>query len=411
MSMNSTPSWLYDTPENRVFVTFFHALAILFTILRLTRRTRIRLLSWDDAWAAITLVLLIAHLTTRWIEWRSVNDRRATMDEATYIKQVIRMVSIRTVLFTATIWASRISLALSVARILPPGRLRTTAIVLSVACFLTGSIFLTAKVALLNNPRPDEVAQFEAVKWLVVLQVAADVIASLLLLTLPLYTLWNTRSLPAPERRLLMVLSMGSFLTLGACCAQAAFVLRKDGKGWGYAGQLHVTIAVAVCNFLVVISTLFRLLFRLRRKTSSLASGSDSSIEGEEHNSGEHIIGLASTGLRPAQTRSCNSTSLVDDSSVFQLTELEGFQTQTYSLGSHIGSWDGTTASASLPEDNIMEFGSYDDEIEIVPQGTQGEEDEDPSDDGSNIKATLEPERPRIMPEDACSKRDVRAEW
>ncbi|KAL0576933.1 hypothetical protein V5O48_005040 [Marasmius crinis-equi] len=154
----AAPSWTYDTPDNRVFVTFFHILAILFTISRLARRIRIKLLAWDDAWAAMAALFIIAHLTTRWIGWKLV-DKRPSMDDATYVEQAVKVVLLRGVWFTATTWSSRISLALSIARILPPNRLRMTAVALAVSCFLAGSTILTVKAVLLSVPLPDEGSQ------------------------------------------------------------------------------------------------------------------------------------------------------------------------------------------------------------------------------------------------------------
>ncbi|KAL0576934.1 hypothetical protein V5O48_005041 [Marasmius crinis-equi] len=101
-----------------------------------------------------------------------------------------------------------------------------------------------------------------------------------------------------------------------------------------------------VCNFIVVISALFRVLFRLGRKTSNSAPRAprapaldpDSSNESEEYNSGEYTIGYASTGLSHGQTETYNLTTFPTDTSASQLTELEGVRTQSYSLGSNLGS-------------------------------------------------------------------------
>ncbi|KAL0065223.1 hypothetical protein AAF712_007734 [Marasmius tenuissimus] len=64
-----TPPAPLDVPENRVFITCFHCVAILFTIFRLTRRTRIHRLSWDDGWAAFAALMIVGFLVVDWVKW------------------------------------------------------------------------------------------------------------------------------------------------------------------------------------------------------------------------------------------------------------------------------------------------------------------------------------------------------
>ncbi|KAK1224977.1 hypothetical protein PQX77_012126 [Marasmius sp. AFHP31] len=68
----------FDAPDDRVI----HSFAILLTILRLARRVRIRLLSWDDYWAAFATVLVAAYLGVDWWKWTSNSARTAfTIDK------------------------------------------------------------------------------------------------------------------------------------------------------------------------------------------------------------------------------------------------------------------------------------------------------------------------------------------
>jgi len=85
-----------------------------------------------------------------------------------------------------------------------------------------------------------------------------------------------------------------------------------------------------VCNFLVVITTLFRLLFRRKRDGESVHNSGDSG-EGENYNSGERVIGLGATTHTRTQafTFTTISTHLSHDVSA----ELEEFQRGMHTFG------------------------------------------------------------------------------
>ena len=54
-----------------VFITVIHSFAILLTALRMTRRIRIKLVSWDDYWASFAAVLVAVYLGVDWWKWVS----------------------------------------------------------------------------------------------------------------------------------------------------------------------------------------------------------------------------------------------------------------------------------------------------------------------------------------------------
>ncbi|KAL0061171.1 hypothetical protein AAF712_011991 [Marasmius tenuissimus] len=74
------------------------------------------------------------------------------MNAGEYKRKSLAMGSALSSLGLGAIWSSRISLALSIARILPPCRLRTIAIGLSVGCFVAGIATLTVKLVVFNDP-------------------------------------------------------------------------------------------------------------------------------------------------------------------------------------------------------------------------------------------------------------------
>ncbi|KAL0573520.1 hypothetical protein V5O48_008441 [Marasmius crinis-equi] len=334
------PPTKWDFPENRVLVTVFHVLAILFTVLRLTRRIRIQRLSWDDAWATVAGVLITIYLIIVWVKWKLFQDRRLTMDASTYLEGRTKITFVNSALFTAIVWTSRISLALSISRILPPSRLRTAAIWLSVACFLAGSAIIIVDDVLLKSGSKVGSSSSRA---MVIFKIIADIVSSTLLVSLPLYALYTSlrMSLPSAERRLIIVLFTGTLLTLGTCFAQTIFSVEKDMARVSYSVHLEMAISVIVCNFLVVITMLFKLLVRCHRKSPETEPDghldtSENGHDNEDYNSGEHAISLGNTRTSRAFTTTYPES---------QLTEVG--ETQTYSLGSAMGS--GGLMSGSRP--------------------------------------------------------------
>ena len=57
-----------------VFITIIHSLAIILTILRLTRRIRIKLVSWDDWWVGLAAVMLAVYLGVLW-QWKWISGK------------------------------------------------------------------------------------------------------------------------------------------------------------------------------------------------------------------------------------------------------------------------------------------------------------------------------------------------
>ena len=69
----------------------------------------------------------------------------------------------------------------------------------------------------------------------------ADAIASVILVILPLYALWDTLSLPTTERRLVMVLYTGTVFTLMACIAQTVALVKKNVRAVSYVQNIQVS--------------------------------------------------------------------------------------------------------------------------------------------------------------------------
>ncbi|KAJ8088778.1 hypothetical protein PM082_014022 [Marasmius tenuissimus] len=318
-------------------------IAILSTIFRLARRIRIKRLSWDDGWVVVATFLSMAFVVLGWVSRALVINR---LGKESMLKQPelgLTEILVGALNF-ATIWASRISLSLSIYRILPAGRLKTAALTFSIGCFFVGSAIVSYHAVTLYSLRSD--TQWPARKrWKVVgPQVTADILCSLFLVALPLYALSKMTSLPTSERRIILILFASTLLSLGAGCAEVAATAVANATGLVYGANIQdilteavnvqAAVGLMVCNCLVIVTALLRLVSR--RRTSDSHSGAEVTVEGQttqsdeqEYNSGEDPISL----IEIRSTAECMTTTawLSPES---QLTEFGETQTYSYIMGS-----------------------------------------------------------------------------
>ncbi|KAL0061173.1 hypothetical protein AAF712_011993 [Marasmius tenuissimus] len=308
-----------------IFLTCLHSLAVFFTILRLARRTRIKRLSWDDGFAGLSALLVVAFLAMCWAE-------KLTTDPSAYAKRRGVVSSALTGLGISAVWTSRISLSLAMARILPPSQVRTAAIMLAGGCFMMWSITMIYQEVALALLRGH--TSWPAWKLCIVAacQMITDGLSTLMLVILPLYVLWrNSTTLRASDRRLVVILLASNVLGLIVVYLQIAFTIEGYTDGLLYSIHLEVAISVMGCSALVVFTVLSKLLSRTRRRRKARVGESEEQSLGldedeDEYNSGEDPIYYATS--RDLGTITGTSMSTIGS----QFTEVG--ETQTYSLGS-----------------------------------------------------------------------------
>ncbi|KAJ8088805.1 hypothetical protein PM082_014051 [Marasmius tenuissimus] len=328
-----------------IFITVISTLAIFSTTFRLARRIRIKRLSWDDGWAVLASLVAIGHLVMSWVIWKLVENTKPASGESLE-PQLEDLFAVG--LNIATIWSSRISLSLSIVRILPPSRLRTLTIVFSVACFAVGSAILTYHLVVLYFLRAR--TQWPTQKrWMIAgPHVIADLLASLLLVAVPLYALRKMKSLPTEERRILLILFSSTLVVLALGCATMICAIVGSEIVLLCAAHIQAIIALLACNSLVLVTVLFTLLSRRRkpsRRTSAETPGEEP--DDSEYNSGEYPIGL---GGRIHCTRDHHTGRTTQSES--QLTEVDGMQTFSYSLGSLLDRRDSEGLDLDIENDD-----------------------------------------------------------
>ncbi|KAJ8077155.1 hypothetical protein PM082_001583 [Marasmius tenuissimus] len=321
----------FNRPAVQALTTFFTSLAILLTVARLTRRFRIRRLSWDDAWAALGMVLIAGYLGAYWEgDKQFTNQQPPDINE--YKNRFRTWSQIMMGLYTAIVWCSRISLALSIARILPPSRLRKSTVCLAIFCFLAGVSLTLIKVFLCkaiyepqSNPTTLAATNYcprPTGTFLIAFQTTSDVLSSVLLVAIPIYFLRST-DLPTPERRLILMLFTSTVLALVVCILHAVLIL-QNSRGMVFSTQLEASMSLIVCNLIVVVTAVYRLL-PCQKSTYDTTSFPETTRPRSCYNTGEDPVTVLTWTQQTTHPNSSQDTQGFE-SRTFELTETSDHQ-------------------------------------------------------------------------------------
>ncbi|KAF9261955.1 hypothetical protein L218DRAFT_468445 [Marasmius fiardii PR-910] len=334
----------------RFVITLFHCLAIVFTIARLTRRVRIRRFSWDDAWAALCLILAIMFLALEWIKFDLVKKGPSVG----LVNQLKTLYKLNIAVYTSIVWFSRVSLSLSIARIFPPGRTRLTAIFLSIACLVIGLVLVIGKplACSISFPKPGQPAQLACIPgvWtFFYFQIIGDILSSVALVIFPIRALFpsTVSELRSSEHRLILVLLLSTLATLAMGLANAIFILKVDTFKMILFSDLEASVSLMVCNFLVVITSVWRVLSRWFSRAKSRDGDGEEGVDGggginNNYNTGEISLGATTT------TTTTNFTSMTTTTA----TTTSGSQAITGSgSGSRPANMDNSTSRFSALTD------------------------------------------------------------
>ncbi|KAJ8088824.1 hypothetical protein PM082_014070 [Marasmius tenuissimus] len=266
----------FDTLSGRAIITTLHSLAILLTIYRLFRRIRINRFWGDDWLAALALFLMGFYVAGDWIRYSKMksNGHNESSDNSQYGVVLLR---INMSLSHAIVWCCRASHALSVSRILPPGRRRTMSIVLAIFCLVAGSLYaiLVQTLCTLNTtwtqgaPKGTRYVKCKGRGALTIAAGTSDVLSNVFLVALPLHCLWRVSDLPPKERRLIMVLFASTILTLIPSVVRAVYAYEQSPFAVTYTMKFQVATSLMFCNLVVVATRIYQILFRRRESEPS----------------------------------------------------------------------------------------------------------------------------------------------
>ncbi|KAK7028158.1 hypothetical protein VNI00_014973 [Paramarasmius palmivorus] len=244
----------------RVIATLLHSLAIATTGYRLWHRHGIKRLSWDDACSFLACILAMGELTSLWLKVKIDNEVPANTPEYA-LKQSI-LFWFTTINFAFIVSLSRISLWLSLRRIMAPGSLRKWCIPMAVVTALTTIVVTSTKGSMCvtrpTGPNQGNPLYCSSPIPFITLQTVADVSLSLALVGVPMISLWNM-DLPSRQRCFMISLFAASMFTLGIALFHNILVIMSKRLLNQFTNHFEAAIALLVCNIHVVATGLYSL--------------------------------------------------------------------------------------------------------------------------------------------------------
>ncbi|ESK95203.1 hypothetical protein Moror_1021 [Moniliophthora roreri MCA 2997] len=241
-----------------ISTTLLHALAIATTCYRLGHRYNIRRLSWDDACAGFAALLVVGEILCLWFKVKI--DNEIIHDTPEYKQRQSIIYWCTTIHSTFILCFTRISLWLSIRRISAPGCLRKWCIPMAIVTALTSLVVVTLKgtMCTVNPTTPDRGFPVRCISPIpfLSLQTTADVGMSLLLVVVPVISLWNM-NLPSGQRYFMISLFATSLLTVAAALTHNILVIERNRVLHQFTMHFEAAIALLVCNTHVVATSLY----------------------------------------------------------------------------------------------------------------------------------------------------------
>jgi len=243
-------SQLYPLPPSSIGILFAYCLAILSTVVRLVHRLRRQQLWWDDFWAFIAMLATIFVV----VVWLYLS---LTVFEIYYQAKSMQSFVLWSTYFTqpTELWATRLSIATTVIRLLPSGRNR---LISQLACVVFVFMWLAVIIQrffLCGYPMP-YIPWCKFSQATPILSLVVDFISDLWLVCWPAYILLRMK-LPSTHRRLLLVCFSASVLVLAISIWHSFNVIRLDIHV-SLSGHLDVLISLLVCNLIVLVTYVYR---------------------------------------------------------------------------------------------------------------------------------------------------------
>ncbi|KAH8817602.1 hypothetical protein DL96DRAFT_1820385 [Flagelloscypha sp. PMI_526] len=330
----------------RIAATIPACIAFTLTVFRLVQRALYHGFWWDDFWAGVALVNGILHFAGIWIR-----------SEDTVIfsqREKIALFWMTTITFPLSVWCSRISIACSIARILPSDPRRRRLVVLLVTfCALCCTGLLLHRIIVCTTKTAWHIGsdvQCRLGSAVAYASICMDVTADVLLVVFPLQLLWKMK-LARKQRLFALAIFSASFITTLSAIVYAVFVLKTPtfgssrGNMMGLATELESSVSLIVCNFVVVVSFMYRLFLSRQQSneadqdsgewtetkawTAGVLSEPRSANPGQTFETGTPYSNLTFTQLSLTQFTSTPSISLGDTPTILRSAGLETINPNT----------------------------------------------------------------------------------
>ncbi|KAF8995902.1 hypothetical protein BDQ17DRAFT_1250282, partial [Cyathus striatus] len=298
-------------------ICVFHAIAVVSTALRLSYRKYAHRLWWDDLWAFLGLVFIIPF----WILYMTADLIPSTNQHLVIFWRLAHVI-----VFTVVLWCARLSVAVTIVRILPEGMFRRCAKMVSAIFALMCTALIVQKFSRCGVMSLAKLAYCKTPRWTATLELSTDVVADVWLIFSPAYMLYKTH-LRSNHRRLIIAIFACGFLTTIASIVHCIYIYLNKVQEIAISGHIQAATSVVVCNLLVLVTYLYRAYQRGRTLTDASETETDEvrgirTVETRSRSSSNRIWSLTNVTFteisteassRSAQDEGTSNSSLSSD--------------------------------------------------------------------------------------------------
>ncbi|KAH7912491.1 hypothetical protein BJ138DRAFT_1004359 [Hygrophoropsis aurantiaca] len=239
-----------------VVTTVIQCIAMLITMFRLWFRLQMRRFWWEDTWALIALLFDIVGLISGWLYFPTCAASCLSKCDACKLAAPGRLLSVSwlvySVSFTCVVWAVRISILVSIMRIvyMSTSLRHITYGIATLFSLLWGAV-VALKLVVWRYPRAFLALAIGS-------ELSSDILSDILLVVLSLRLLWHIK-LRKQERRIILIIFSTSLTVSMVSCFHGVCELLHQTSLASVAKDFELAICLIVCNSLVVITFIYRL--------------------------------------------------------------------------------------------------------------------------------------------------------
>ncbi|KDR75520.1 hypothetical protein GALMADRAFT_247965 [Galerina marginata CBS 339.88] len=234
------------TVKNIVIVC--HSFAIPTTCFRLFHRCRTGKLWWDDFWAMIALLCDIILFV---VYFAIPLEPQPTPKALQYASRWLTLQG-----YTIGIWSARLTVAVTIVRLLPQGPTRRMAKVAAMIFGVFEMVMVLQKIFFCGK-KWGFLPRCEIPTYTGIIELVTDILADLWLLLAPAYMLFQMKLERAHHRLILAIFLCGIFTSL-ASISHSVFILLNSPFWLGLTGHIEVAVAIVISNLLVLVTYIYR---------------------------------------------------------------------------------------------------------------------------------------------------------
>lgn len=233
------------TPVQGVLL-LLHCLGISASLARLVYRIRTRRFWWDDFWAFVAVLSDLVFLMAFSINVVASNYR------ASEARKFLILVAV-----TSTLWGSRMSIAIAIVRLVPPGHGQRMAKGAAVLFSLIWCGLLTEKLyACQNQSSTSRIFQCLLPIRAGILEICMDIVGDLWLICSPAYLLWNVKLNHRRQILIFSVFASDLFVTV-ASIIHGVHILQQKQAAILISANVELGLSLIICNLLVLATWLY----------------------------------------------------------------------------------------------------------------------------------------------------------